>query len=162
MKNFKVPLLCLILCGTIYVQTARSQPSAIEGRLGLSVFTRGGGSTGLLLGGALEFPFQPAFSFRPELNLATHNGTPIEIGAKLRHEIESSSSRQKFYVIGGAGAWFYSGGPGFGIDFGGGIVFPLEGDKRSVPVEIRLGPIFGSGGGSFQMALTVGIRILPH
>ena len=150
----------LILAGIIGVGHTHSQPSAIEGRLGMSVFSRGGGSTGLLLGGALEIPFRQELSFRPELNMTSHNGTPIELGAKLRYEIPASPLKQRLYVIGGLGAWFYSGGPGFGIDFGGGMMFLLEGTKLSVPLEIRLGPIFGSGGSSFQMSLTGGIRIL--
>jgi hypothetical protein len=136
---------------------AQSKKLWADGKLGLSFLTGGGSSSGLLLGGAVDIPIDKNLFARPELNITTHGGTPIEIAGELKYLLDVQS-KQVFYVEGGLGLWFYSGGSAVGLDFTGGTLFPLSGSSLIIPAELRLGPIFQSGNTVFQIALTSGIR----
>src|SRR5258708_7804332 len=146
MRNKSIAILCGIL-GLLLVSSSLShgQPLAIDGKFGISFLTGNGSSTGLLIGGGMDIPFQQSLYFRPELNITSHPGTPIEIGAKLKYLLPPSNMSMNLYLVGGLGVWFYSGGSAVGIDGGIGTLFPLSGSKLKIPAEIRLGPIFESG-----------------
>ena len=135
-----------------------AQKMAFDGKLGLSFFTGNGSSTGLLLGGGLDILLQERLYARPELNITTHNGTPIELGGKLKYLLPPGSMSTDFYLTGGLGIWFYSGGSALGLDGGVGTLFPLSGTNLKIPAEVRIGPIFVSGSSVFQIALTTGVR----
>ncbi len=137
---------------------SHGQPLAIDGKFGISFLTGNGSSTGFLIGGGMDIPFQQSLYFRPELNITSHGGTPIEIGAKLKYLMPQSNMNMNLYLVGGLGVWFYSGGSALGIDGGVGTLFPLSGSNLKIPAEIRLGPIFESSTSIFQIALTTGIR----
>jgi hypothetical protein len=140
-------------------ENAFAQKMAADGKFGLSIFSGGGNSsTGLLFGGALDLPIGENLFARPELNITTHGGTPIELGGGVKYYIPSAGSTTPYYVDGGLGLWFYSGGPYVGLDFTGGAIFPLSGSNLKIPAEIRIGPIFASGSTVFQIALTSGLR----
>jgi len=136
-----------------------SQKMAADGKVGISFFTGNGSSTGLLFGGGLDIPFQDRLYFRPELNITTHGGTPIELGGKLKYVLPTSPFGTDFYVDGGIGVWFSSGGSALGIDGGAGTLFSLSGSNLKIPVEIRLGPILESGSTVFHIAITSGVRL---
>ena len=155
--------LLLVFFAVIAVLMVRSngyaQKMAVDGKFGLSIFSGGGNnSTGILFGGALDLPVAQNLYARPELNITTRGGTPIELGGGVKYNIPSASSSMMFYVDGGLGLWFYSGGPYVGLDFTGGAIFPLSGSNLKIPAEIRIGPIFASGSTVFQIALTSGVR----
>ncbi len=139
--------------------SVNAQKIAADAKFGLSIFSGGGSnSTDLLFGGALDLPAGDNLYIRPELNITTHPNTPIELAGGVKYNIPNPASATQFYVDGGLGLWFYSGGPYFGMDFTGGAIFPLSGSNLKIPAEVRLGPIFSSGTTTFQIALTSGVR----
>jgi hypothetical protein len=151
-----VALVALLFCA---VSFAPAQPMSLDAKVGLSLFSGGGSSTSLLFGGALDIPFQENLYFRPELDITTHNGTPIEIAGLLKYNLPTTSTPMPLFLTGGLSAWFYSGGSSLGLDFGGGTYFSTgEGGKLQIPAEIRMGPIFDSGASSFQISLSTGVR----
>ena len=160
-----IKVLSLVLIGlVVMLSTAFAQTNdhamAVDGKFGLSIFSGGGSSTGLLFGGALDIPVQPRSLFiRPELNITTHSSTPIEVAGILKYNIPSTENdKTTLYADGGFGLWFLTGGPYFGLNFGGGAIFPLQNSQLKIPAEIRFGPIFATGTTIFQIALTTGIR----
>ena len=157
-KNTLMSLLYVVLLMGLFSSYSNSQKMALDGKIGLSFFTGTGSSTGLLLGGGLDIPFQDRSFIRPELNITTHSGTPLELGGKLKYILPTSPISTELYFTGGMGIWFYSGGSALGIDAGVGTLFPLSGTNLKIPAEIRSGPIFESGSSVFQIALTTGVR----
>lgn len=154
----KPSLICILFLSICSSSIVLGQPMIADAKFGLSILSGGGSSNGFLFGGALDIPFQENMYIRPEFNLTTHGGTPIELAAILKYNLPSSTSSMPLYIDGGLGLWFYSGGSSLGADFGGGTVFSLSESKLQIPAEIRLGPIFESGTTVFQIALTSGIR----
>lgn len=149
-------VLGLLVCLASFANS-QSKKIMAEGKLGLSFFTAGGSSTGLLLGGAVDIPLSKKTFARPEINITTHPGNPIEIAGQFKYLLDVES-KNAYYVEGGLGLWFYSGGSAVGLDFTGGTIFPLSGSDLLIPAEIRLGPVFESGNTILQIALTSGIR----
>ncbi len=135
-----------------------SQPMAADAKVGLSVFSGGGSSTGLLFGAGLDIPFQENLYFRPELDITTHGGTPIEIAGLLKYNLPAATASMPLFVDGGLSIWFYSGGSSLGLDFGGGSYISAGDGKMKIPLEVRMGPIFNAGASSFQFSLSTGIR----
>ena len=159
MKKIKRSVLLILVLLGLTSHSAFSQKMALDGKFGLSFLTgNGNSSTGLLIGGGLDIPFQQGLFFRPELNITTHGGTPIELAGNLKYFLPTSPLQTDFYIDGGLGFWFYSGGSALGIDAGAGTIFPLSGSNLKIPAEIRIGPIFESGSSAFQIALTTGVR----
>jgi len=159
MQRKKTMLMLLVILFIALPTSLFAQKMAFDGKLGLSFLTGNGSSTGLLIGGGLDFPFQERLYLRPELNITTHGGTPIELGGKVKYILPSSPMSTELYLTGGIGIWFYSGGSALGLDGGIGTLFPLSGTNLKIPVEIRLGPILESGNTVFQIALTTGVRM---
>lgn len=158
MKILNLSLLLVVLIVLVPGNT-NSQNFYLDGKLGFSIFSGGGyGTTALLLVGGLDIPSGNQFYLRPELNITTHSGTPIEIGGLAKYLIPLQTSQTTLYVDGGLGIWFYTGGPYLSLDFGGGAIFPTS-DRVSIPVELKLGPIFSGGQSVFQFAITSGIRL---
>ena len=157
-KNIASWLLVSVVLFGLCTSASLAQKMALDGKIGLSFLTGNGSSTGLLIGGGLDVPFQDRLFFRPELNITTHDGTPIELGGKLKYIFPTSPISTELYMTGGLGVWFRKGGSALGIDAGVGTLFPLSGSNLKIPAEIRLGPIFESGSSVFQIALTSGIR----
>jgi hypothetical protein len=144
----------------LFIPPGKSSAQGLSGdaKLGLSIFSGGGSSTALLVGGAIDIPFQDNLLFRPEFNLTLHDGTPIEIAALLKYNPPTSGSNIPLYLVGGLGLWFYSGGSSLGMDFGAGTYFLMNEGKLKIPAEVRVGPIFESGTTVFQIALTTGVN----
>ena len=151
---------CLAVISMFFIGTkASAQKIAADGKFGLSIFTgSGNSSTSLLFGGAIDLPMSDNLYARPELNITTHGDTPIELAGGIKYYLPTQGTQTQFYVNGGLGIWFFSGGPYLGLDFTGGAIFPLSGSNLKIPAEIRIGPIFSSGNTIFQIALTSGIR----
>ncbi len=159
MKRSLFVILGLSLILVVFSTTGYSQKLAMDGKFGLSILSgNGNSSTGILFGGALDIPLNPNLFIRPEFNLTTHSGTPIEMAGVIKYNIPTTGYSTTFYVDGGMGLWFSPGGPYLGLDFGGGALFPLSGSNLKIPAEIRLGPIFATGATVFQIALTSGVR----
>jgi len=158
-KVIAIVLINLLVMVSNTIAQTNDHAMAIDGKFGLSIFSDGIG-TGLLFGGGLDIPVQPKSLFiRPELNITTHSSTPVEIAGVLKYNLPSTQNDQTtLYADGGFGLWFMTHGPYFGLNFGGGAIFPLQNSQLKIPAEIRFGPIFYSGSTIFQIALTTGIR----
>jgi hypothetical protein len=155
--KWKQAALFIVLLVICTASSGYSQKMAFDAKFGLSFFTGNGSSSGILFGGGLDIPMDNKLYVRPELNITSHSGTPIELGGQLKYYLPSET-KTNLYIDGGMGIWFHSGGSSLGLDFGGGTIFPLHGSDLSIPAEIRLGPIFNSGSTTFQIAITSGIR----
>ncbi len=130
----------------------------VGGRLGLSIASGGGGSSaGLQLGPMAEVKFNRNMAVGTEFNINTQSGTPIEWADYFKYYFDVPGSKIKPYINGGFSLWFYTGGPYFGIRFGGGANFPIA-PKLYIPADLQLGPIFASGTSVFYFAITSGIR----
>ena len=141
----------------VHHQSAAQRKISVGGRFGLSVFSNYGSSTGLQLGPTIDYMFDKDKFFGSDFTFNTQGGTPIEWANYFKYMIHLQQSEITPYVDGGFSLWFVSGGPYFGLRFGGGAYFPLTKDI-SIPADIQLGPVFTSGSSTFYFAMTSGIR----
>ncbi len=127
-------------------------------RLGLSVGSGGGESAvGFQFGPTVEAIFQNNMAVGTELNINTQTSTPIEWADYFKYYFSISGSNIKPYVNGGFSLWFYTGGPYFGLRFGGGVNIPVA-NNLYIPADIQLGPVFGGDNTVFYFAITTGIK----
>ncbi len=126
----------------------------VGGNLGLSII---GGAAGLQFGPMAEASFNKNMAVGSELSINTQAGTPIEWGNYFKYFFVIPGSKIRPYADGGLSLFFFTGGPYFGIRFGGGATFPLA-NKLLIAPEIQLGPVFGGGGSTFYLVLRGGIR----
>ncbi|HUN64858.1 MAG TPA: hypothetical protein VMW43_02075 [Bacteroidota bacterium] len=149
-------VLLLVLAVALIVSMSPAQDLSVVGRFGLSDFSNGGG-VGLQIGGGVDYGLKHDLLLGSEFNINTQGGGPIEWGNYVKYMIDLPSSKVKPYIDGGFNLWFYTGGPYFGLRFGGGIYFPVT-PQISIPADIQLGPVFTSGSSTFYFAMTSGIR----
>ena len=145
---------CMIF---LFHQTMFAQQYAVGGRLGLSIYSIGGSSSGLQFGPTVDVDLSNGLLGGSDFNINTQEGTPVEWAFYVKHLINVSRSDVTPYVDGGFSLWFATGGPYFGLRIGGGAYFPLA-KNVSIPADIQLGPVFTSGSTTFYFALTSGIR----
>lgn len=156
------------------VASAQTQWS-IGGRFGLSIYTVGGGSNyydpyfgttikppsstqaGLQFGPAGEVLFNKRYAICMDLNLNTQGGTPFEWANTFKMYFPLQGSKIRLYADAGFNLFFYTGGPYFGVRFGGGALFPIA-PNLYVPADLQLGPVFATGLTPFYIAITSGIR----
>ncbi|RPI73371.1 MAG: hypothetical protein EHM47_06250 [Ignavibacteriales bacterium] len=160
MKILKALLFTLILILFMSESTVTyAQVSwVVGGRMGLSIASSGfGSSAGFQFGPMGEVLFNRNMAFGTEFNINTQSGTPIEWANQFKYYFDVPQSDIKPYVDGGFNLLFITGGPYFGIRFGGGANFPIA-PNLYIPADIQLGPIFTTGSTSFYIAITSGIR----
>ncbi len=139
-------------------QESLAQQIALGGRFGLSVYSGGGASaTGLQIGPTFDYEFKRGMLVGSELNINTQTGGPIEWAFFFKYLIPMRAAKIQPYVDGGFGLWLVTGGPFFGIRFGGGAYFKVA-PNLQVPADLQLGPVFASGTSVFYVAITSGIR----
>jgi hypothetical protein len=144
----------LLLCPI----AARAQHFTVGARGGLSFFGYAGGSSaGLQIGPTADYEFQRNMLIGSDLNVNTQDGTPVEWAGYFKYLVDMPQAQFQPYVDGGFGLWFLTGGPYFGLRFGGGAYFRIAPDLE-VPADIQLGPVFTSGSSTFYLAITSGIR----
>ena len=172
----RTSLLFIIAVGAFLATTfeAAAQPQwMVGGRLGLSIYTVGGGSAydyfgfaynapsstqaGLQIGPTAEVIFKRQYAICMDLNLNTQAGTPIEWANTFKIYFPSSGSKIRPYADAGFNLFFYTGGPYFGIRAGGGALFPIA-PNLYIPADLQLGPVFATGLTPFYIAITSGIR----
>ncbi len=135
--------------------TFAQKPSwVIGGRFGISVASS---VAGLQIGPMAEIKFNRNMAAGTEFNINTQAGTPIEWANYFKYYIDVRGSNIKPYVDGGFSLFFLTGGPYFGIRFGGGVNIPVA-PRISIPADLQLGPVFASGTSVFYFAITSGIR----
>lgn len=153
MKKFPLIAIVLILISYSTLLSQNTQ-GIIGGKLGISSVD---GNAGLLLGPMGELKFNKNMAAGSEFNINTQTGTPIEWAFYFKYYIDVKGSQIKPYVNGGFSLWFYTGGPYFGLRFGGGANFPVA-PRISIPADLQFGPVFASGTSVFLFTLTSGIR----
>jgi hypothetical protein len=145
----------MLLCGVFLIhQQTSAQKISVGGRGGLSVLSS---ATGLQLGPTIDVTFSKGMLLGSDFTINTQGGTPIEWANYVKYMIDIQQPKITPYVDGGFGLWFMTGGPYFGLRFGGGAYFQISKDI-SIPADIQLGPVFTSGSSSFYLAMTSGIR----
>ena len=151
------PLLVLMMCaspGEILAQ----KKSSVGGRFGFSFVSGGGASqVGLQIGPTFDYEFNRGMLVGTDFNINTQTGTPIEWAFYFKYMIPMKAAKFEPYVDGGFGLWLVTGGPYFGLRFGGGAYFKIA-PNLYVPADLQLGPVFVTGGSFFYFALTSGIR----
>ncbi len=128
---------------------------SVGGRMGLSIGS-GEGGTGLQIGPVGEAMFQKNMAIGSELNINTQAGAIVAWEDYFRYYFSVAGSKIRPYADGGFGLWF-SGGTWFGLQFGGGALFPVA-KNLYVPADLEFGPVFATGTTFFYFALTSGIR----
>jgi hypothetical protein len=164
----------LFLACFSYISYAQSTLKwIVGGKFGLSVVSSGGGA-GLLIGPMGELLFNRNMGVGTELNINTQSGTPIEWADYFKYYFDLPANQNiKLYADAGFSLWFVSGGPYFGIRFGGGANFKVA-PNIYIPADIQMGPVFygsstnynnfygyyvNSGSSTvFYFAITTGIR----
>lgn len=146
----------LVLAIVLLCSMSRSQEMSVVGRFGISDFSNGGGA-GVQIGGGVDYALKHELLLGSELNINTQGGGRIEWGNYVKYLIDLPSGKVKPYIDGGFNLWFYTGGPYFGLRFGGGVYFPIT-PQISIPADIQLGPVFTNGSSTFYFAMTSGIR----
>jgi hypothetical protein len=124
------------------------------GKMGLSLLD---GNAGFQIAPMGEVLFGKGPAVGSELGINTQGGTPVEWANYFKYYFTVPGSKIKPYANGGFGLWFYTGGPYFSLNFGGGANFPVA-KNLYVPAELQFGPVFGNGGSIFYFAITSGIR----
>lgn len=158
----KIVLLVLILLLLVSI-SGQAQTITIGGRFGFSSFSAGGGSSaGLQIGATGDYAIKHNILLGTDLNINTQNGTPLEWANFVKYLIDLPNDKMQPYIDGGFNLWAYTGGPYFGLRFGGGVYFPIN-SQISIPADIQFGPVFTSGSSTFYFAMTSGIRYtLPN
>ena len=149
----------LLFCISI-VTNAQSfnKKFVIGGRFGLSL---GDGTAGLQIGPTGAYYFNQNMGLSSDLNINTQTGTPVEWNASFNYMLDVTNQQYRPYFDGGMSLWFLTGGPYFGLRFGGGVLFKVA-PNMYVPADAQFGPVFGNSTSAFYFALTTGIRyVLP-
>ena len=85
-----------------------------------------------------------------EFSINTQGGTQAVWFNYFKYMFTLQGSKLRPYGDGGFMLDFASGGPYFGVLFGGGVNIPVA-SRLMVSPELQLGPIFSYGGGSYRV-----------
>jgi hypothetical protein len=179
MKLRALSFVVLLSVPALLISTAQSQTRwMVGGRLGMSLYTVSnpasnlynyyygyyGGSTststtsaGLQIGPVGEVIFNKQMAIGTEFNINTQAGTPIQWASYFKYYFTISGSNIKPYADAGFSLFFVTGGPYFGIQAGGGVMFEIS-KNLYIPADLELGPVFLTGTTGFYLAVTSGIR----
>jgi hypothetical protein len=153
-------VLSLVLIALLITAPAADAQSKfrVGGQIGLSVASAGGGSSaGFQIGPMFEALFAKTWAVGTEFNINTQPGTPVEWATYAKYYFGISGSKVKPFVDAGVNLWFYTGGPYFGLRFGGGASIPVARNLYVDP-DVVLGPVFATGTTVFYFAFRGGIR----
>ena len=155
MKRYLLGVVCLLVLVVSFQNPSYSQVTGmIGGKLGLGIAD---GNAGFLIGPGGEVIFSKRFAISSEINISTSTGTPVDWSNYFKALLSVPGSSIRPYVDGGISLLFYTGGPYFGLRFGGGALFPIARDLYAMG-DLQLGPSFGGGTGVFILTMTGGIR----
>lgn len=115
----------------------------VGGNAGISIFD---GSAGFHFGPMAEASLSKNLAIGTEFTINTHTGTPILWWNQVKYYFDVQGSNLEPYADGGFVLDFMTGGPYFGLLFGGGVNIPVDG-RLSISPELQMGPIFSVGGG---------------
>lgn len=155
MKRTSVILVCIISGLTLATALSSAQVKWMAGgKMGLSLLD---GNAGFQIAPMGEVLFGKGTAVGTELSINTQSGTPVDWGTYFKYYFTVPGTKIKPYADAGFGLWFYTGGPYFSINFGGGANFPIA-RNLYVPADLQLGPVFATGTTVFYFAITSGIR----
>ena len=125
MRNYW-SVVCAIVALLLLVASPAAQAQAVKwtvgGNMGLSIASNTfATSAGFHFGPMGEVIFNKALAVGTEFNINTQAGTPIEWATYFKYYIDAKTVKIKPYVDAGFGLLFLTGGPYFGIRFGGGV-----------------------------------------
>jgi hypothetical protein len=119
----------------------------VGGRTGLTISD---GAAGFQIGPMAEVLFNRNMGVGTEFNINTTTGTPVDWQSYFKYYFDIPNSTIKPYADFGFGLIFVTGGPYFGIRFGGGANFQVA-PNLFIPADLQLGPVFrGSSSPSFD------------
>jgi hypothetical protein len=152
-------LAAILLVGSTAASHAQNVKWIVGGNMLLSIETGGfgGASAGFTFGPMAEVVFSKQFAIGTEFNINTQAGTPIEWADYFKYYITVKGSTLKPYADAGINLMFVTGGPYFGIRFGGGVLFNVAKSIYIGP-DLQLGPIFATGSTIFFILIRGGFR----
>lgn len=155
MKRIPQGLTTIALLSMMVLSSTSAQVKwMVGGNMGLSLLD---GTAGLQIAPMGEALFGKELAAGSELSINTQTGTPVQWGNYFKYYFTVPGSKIKPYADGGFGLWFYTGGPYFSLNFGGGANFPIA-KKLYIPADLKFGPVFVQGTTVFYFAITSGIR----
>ncbi len=119
----------------------------IGGNTGFSLFN---GSAGFHIGPMGEAFLNKDMSVGSEFSINTQGGTQAVWFNYFKYHFSLQGSKIRPYGDAGFMLDFATGGPYFGMLFGGGANIPVA-NRISVSPELQMGPIFSYGGGSVRV-----------
>ncbi len=156
--KFKSLLVFVAMVCLVGAQATGQTKYVVGGNMGLSVGSAAGESeAGLHLGPMFEVIFQKNLAVGTELNINTQAGTPVEWADYFKYYFSVPASKVRPYVNGGFSLWFVTGGPYFGLRFGGGANIPVAPNLDIAP-DMQLGPIFATNTTVFYFVMRCGVR----
>jgi hypothetical protein len=152
-------LVAILIVGLTASSHAQSPKWMVGGNMLLSISTGGwgGASAGFTFGPMAEAVFSKQYAIGTEFNINTQAGTPIEWADYFKYYITVKGSAVKPYVDAGFNLMFVTGGPYFGLRFGGGVLFNVAKSIYIGP-DLQLGPIFATGSTIFFILIRGGFR----
>lgn len=127
-----------------------SQNWSLGGNMGLSLL---GGSAGFHLTPMAELLFNRNVGVGSEFSINTQYGVPLLWYPYFKYYFSIRGSKLKPYAnIGPVLTLNIPNAPYFGILFGGGVNIPIA-NKVYLAPDILLGPVFGVGGGAYNLFL---------
>lgn len=145
---------CIIVVVALMVVShqSKAQGWVVGGSTGLSVAD---GNAGFHIGPMAEYMFNKNMSVGTDFTINTQAGTPIAWWNYYKYHFSVPGSKVKPYADGGMLLEFVTGGPYFGLLFGGGVDIPVA-SKLFVAPEFQAGPIFSVGGGTNFFGTKIG------
>lgn len=153
----KLTFVAVVLLGLVLLLpsfTSAQVTGMVGGKMGLGLFD---GNAAFLIGPGGEIIFKKNLAVATELNIGTSTGTPVEWATYFKYLISISGTKIRPYADGGISLAFWTGGPYFGLRFGGGALIPIAKDLYAMG-DMQLGPTFGGGSAGFFLSITGGIR----
>ena len=145
----------LVVLVLMVASSADAQPKwVVGGHMGLSLSD---GNAGFHFGPMTEAVFERQFAVGSEFNINTQSGTPVEWPVYFKYLFRVPGSKIQPYADAGFTLVIVTGGPYFGLRFGGGANIPVA-KNLSIAPDLQLGPIFASGATIFGLWIRAGIR----
>jgi hypothetical protein len=144
-KHFALGILIAVFVAAYSPKTAGQVSWSLGGNTGISIYD---GAAGFHIGPMSEVIFGRNFAVGSEFDINTQGGTPIEWYAYGKYYFSIAGSKLRPFANFGLALYFYTGGPYFGIQGGGGVNIPIA-NKLYITPDIQLGPVFGTGGGDY-------------
>jgi len=139
----------MVVAGLVLVSSsameAQTPKWTVGGDMLLSIQSGGiGSSAGFTFGPMAEVVFSKQYAIGTEFNIHSQGGTPVEWADYFKYYINVRGSNVRPYVDGGFNLFFVTGGPYFGLRFGGGALFNVARSMYVGP-DLQMGPVFATG-----------------